>query len=148
MKILRTPEIAWSVGLVALSLDAISGRSFFVYAGFGIFALCYLLASNSLAGRESRDAATLLFVATTCFGLVHGFGFAGFLMETGILGSSLFIPLLGFNLGVEVGQLILVAIALGLAALMGNRAPRFVTPLLAASLCGIGVFWFIGRTLV
>ena len=140
--------IAWTVGLLAISRDMISNRALFVYAGFGVFALCYLLASSALASRDSFRAGTLLFVATTCFGLVHGFGFAGFLMETGILGTSLFIPLLGFNLGVEVGQLILVAVAIGLASIFRDSVPRAVTPMLAASLCGIGVYWFVGRTLI
>ena len=140
--------IAWAVGLLAISRDIISNRALFVYAGFGVFALCYLLASSALASRDSFRAGTLLFVATTCFGLVHGFGFAGFLMETGILGTSLFIPLLGFNLGVEVGQLILVAVAIGLASIFRDSVPRAVTPMLAATLCGIGVYWFVGRTLI
>lgn len=140
--------IAWAVGLLALSLGLISNRALFVYAGFGVFAFCYLLAASALERQNASRAKSLLFVATTCFGLVHGFGFAGFLMETGILGTSLFIPLLGFNLGVEVGQLLLVTVALGLAALFRDRLPRIVTPILAASLCGVGVYWFVGRTLV
>jgi hypothetical protein len=140
--------IAWAVGLLAITFDLISGRALFVYLGFGVFAFCYLLASVELERRDDARAGTMLFIATTCFGLVHGFGFAGFLMETGILGTSLFIPLLGFNLGVEVGQLILVAIALATAYLLRDRVSRAVTPMLAASLCGVGVYWFIGRTLV
>lgn len=140
--------IAWAVGLLALTFELISERALFVYAGFGVFAFCYLLAANQLERQDASRASLLLFVATTCFGLVHGFGFAGFLMETGILGTSLFIPLLGFNLGVEVGQLILVAIALGVAALLRDKVPRVVTSMLAAGLCGVGVYWFVGRTLV
>lgn len=140
--------IAWAVGLLALTFGLISERALFVYAGFGVFAFCYLLASKELERQDASRASTLLFLATTCFGLVHGFGFAGFLMETGILGTSLFIPLLGFNLGVEVGQLILVAIALAVATLLRDKVPRVVTSMLAASLCGVGVYWFVGRTLV
>jgi hypothetical protein len=140
--------IAWALGLLAFTFNLIAARALLVYAGFGVFALCYLLAANKLERRDAARASTLLFVATTCFGLVHGFGFAGFLMQTGILGTSLFIPLLGFNLGVEVGQLILVAIALAIASLLRDKVPRVVTPMLAASLCGIGVYWFVGRTLV
>ena len=140
--------VAWSIGLLAMSLGAISGRALFAYAGFGVFALSYLLASSTLATRSSMRLGTLLFVATTCFGLVHGFGFAGFLMETGLLGASLFVPLLGFNLGVEVGQLLLVAAALLLAGLLRDRLPQAATPAMAACLCGIGVYWFVARTLV
>ena len=97
------------VGLLALTLDLIPIRALRVW---GIRRFRVLLPAGSN------------FVATTCFGLVHGFGFAGFLMETGILGTSLFIPLLGFNLGVEVGQLILVAIALAIAYMLRDKVPH------------------------
>lgn len=46
------------------------------------------------------------------FGLVHGFGFAGALQDLGLAHSELAAPLLGFNLGVELGQLALVALTL------------------------------------
>lgn len=49
------------------------------------------------------------------FGLVHGFGFAGPLQDLGLRGSDLALPLLGFNLGVEAGQLLVVAVLLPLA---------------------------------
>lgn len=138
--------LAWLVGATALTLDLLSNRALLAYLGIGLFAACYLLAARNLAQRGDTRVGTLLFVATTCFGLVHGFGFAGFLMETGILGTSLFIPLLGFNLGVEVGQLALVAAALAGASLLRHRLPDSAAPTLAAGLCGIGLFWFVGRT--
>lgn len=138
--------IAWATGLLAVIFGFISLRAMFVYAGFGVFAFCYLLASLDLEQKDRSRASRLLFVATTCFGLVHGFGFAGFLIETGVLGASLFVPLLGFNLGVEAGQLIIVVIALAAASLLRGKAPRAAAPALAAGLCGIGVFWFVGRT--
>ena len=52
---------------------------------------------------------------TLLFGLVHGFGFAGALKDLGLGGGSLAASLLGFNLGVELGQLALVALFLPLA---------------------------------
>jgi hypothetical protein len=139
--------LAWMTGFAALALDFIDGRALFAYIGFGIFSACYLLASRKTHRREMKRATLLLFVATCCFGLVHGFGFAGFLMETGLLGTSLFVPLLGFNLGVELGQLALVTVALLGGMLLRNRVPAIMPQLVAAGLCGIGVFWFVGRTL-
>jgi hypothetical protein len=144
---LACTAFAWSVGLAALLMDAMPFRSLFAYLGFGVFAACYLLASRDVARISATRATTLLFIATACFGLVHGFGFAGFLMDTGLLGSALLIPLLGFNLGVEIGQLILVAAVLSLVAVVPRQVPRIVPQLLASSLCGIGVLWFIARTL-
>jgi hypothetical protein len=136
-----------SVGLGALFLHLISVRATMAYLGFGVFAACYLLASRDLAHTISARTTTLLFTATTCFGLVHGFGIAGFLMETGILGASLPVLLLGFNLGVEIGQLIIIVVALSTVALFGRRLPHFTAELIAAALCGLGLFWFVGRTL-
>ena len=138
---------AWLAGLVAVLAGFMPLRALPAYAGFGIFAAAYLLAAARLEAGDRHRSTLLLFVATCCFGLVHGFGFAGFLMETGLLGTSLFIPLLGFNLGVEAGQLILVAIAIGVGAVLRGRVPRVLPQIAAAGLCGIGVFWFVSRTL-
>lgn len=138
---------AWLTGFAAVALGFLSARAGYAYLGFGVFAACYLLAASTPSMKEGTRATWLLFVATCCFGLVHGFGFAGFLMETGLLGASLFMPLLGFNIGVEVGQLLIVAIALAGGALLRNRIPRALPQAVAAGLCGIGVFWFVSRTL-
>lgn len=55
------------------------------------------------------------------FGLIHGFGFASVLSDLGLPSSALFVALFGFNLGVEVGQLAIVAVFLPLAwALRGT----------------------------
>ncbi len=140
--------VAWLAGILAVAFAFLSTRALFAYAGFGIFAACYLMAAGQRGGREQLRTTQLLFVATCCFGLVHGFGFAGFLMQTGLLGTSLFVPLLGFNLGVEIGQLILVAVTLVGSAILKNRTPQMLPQAAAAALCGIGVFWFVSRTLV
>ncbi len=49
------------------------------------------------------------------FGLIHGFGFAGALAELGLPREALVLSLVGFNLGVEIGQLTIVALLLPLA---------------------------------
>jgi len=49
------------------------------------------------------------------FGLIHGFGFAGVLGEFGLKRGDIALPLVGFNLGVEAGQLACVAVFLPLA---------------------------------
>ncbi len=45
------------------------------------------------------------------FGLVHGLGFAAALGEMGVSGSQFLLRLIGFNLGVEAGQLTVIAVA-------------------------------------
>lgn len=52
------------------------------------------------------------------FGLVHGFGFAGVLMELGLPGDARVLSLLGFNLGVEAGQLAIVLLLFPAAAVL------------------------------
>lgn len=50
-----------------------------------------------------------------CFGLVHGFGFASVLADLGLPANALLVALVGFNIGVELGQLAIVAVFLPLA---------------------------------
>jgi len=54
------------------------------------------------------------------FGLIHGFGFASVLTELGLPKDALVLSLLGFNAGVEVGQLAIVAVFLPVAYLLRN----------------------------
>ena len=54
-------------------------------------------------------------IAAFVFGLIHGFGFAGVLLDLGLPQASLLLALVSFNLGVEIGQLAIVAAFLPLA---------------------------------
>ncbi len=85
------------------------------------------------------------------FGLLHGFGFAGALAEIGLPEREVPMALLTFNLGVEAGQLMIVAVALTILALVGRFALPFSRKLRMASAYGIGsfaAFWMIERALV
>lgn len=81
------------------------------------------------------------------FGLVHGFGFAGALAELGLPQGALALSLLGFNVGVELGQLAIVAVFLPLAfALRSTRAYRqgvFVGG--SALIVVVALWWFAER---
>ncbi len=82
------------------------------------------------------------------FGLIHGFGFAGALREIGLPESDVPTALLTFNLGVEVGQLLIVAAVLAVLALIRRLAPRALRPVALAATYAIGItasFWFIER---
>jgi hypothetical protein len=57
-------------------------------------------------------------VAAFGFGLVHGFGFASVLADLGLQPGAMAASLVGFNLGVEIGQLAIVAVFLPLAWLL------------------------------
>jgi hypothetical protein len=86
-------------------------------------------------------------VVVFAFGLVHGFGFAGAMQDLGLSAQALAWPLLGFNLGVELGQLMLVALVLPVAfALRRTRAYRWavVAPASAAH-AALAVLWVLER---
>jgi HupE / UreJ protein len=81
------------------------------------------------------------------FGLVHGFGFASVLADLGILRQSLVRALVGFNLGVELGQLAIVAMVLPLAYVIRHR-PFYRTCILSwgSGLAGVlAAVWFVQR---
>lgn len=83
----------------------------------------------------------------TGFGLVHGLGFAGALASLGIAGVAGFWPMLLFNVGVEVGQLMLVIAMLLATALLERTRQPWVTRLLAWALVGFGVLAAVFRLL-
>lgn len=81
------------------------------------------------------------------FGLIHGFGFANVLEVGGASGPALWVGLLGFNLGVEAGQLLFVALAmpaLAAAARLSVSRP-LVTQILPLTLMFAGAGWFAER---
>ena len=82
------------------------------------------------------------------FGLIHGFGFAGALREIGLPEGEVPMALLTFNLGVEAGQLLIVALVLIVLAALRRLAPGGLRPATLASTYAIGIissFWFIER---
>lgn len=81
------------------------------------------------------------------FGLVHGLGFAGALEEIGLPRDSLGRALLLFNAGVELGQLAVVGIAVGVAVLARRSARASAgRRALAYGLGALGAFWLVART--
>jgi hydrogenase/urease accessory protein HupE len=83
------------------------------------------------------------------FGLIHGFGFASALREAGI-GSgagSIVLPLVSFNLGVELGQIMVAAVALPIIWKLREN-PMFVArwaPACSAAVALLGSFWLVER---
>lgn len=81
------------------------------------------------------------------FGLIHGFGFAGVLGELGLAREQLAVPLLGFNAGVELGQLVCVLVFLPLAYVL--RDTRFyrsgALPVGSAAIALLAGGWFVER---
>ena len=81
------------------------------------------------------------------FGLIHGFGFASVLAELGLPAGALALSLFGFNLGVEIGQLVIVGVFLPAAFLLRHgafyRRVIFIGGSLATVL--LAAVWFVER---
>ena len=127
------------------SAGGLGGLPPLLLLGAGLFASCFLMVSGQL-----RDAARLRLVVTLVFGLIHGFGFAAGLLEMKLPQARLAELLVGFNLGVEAGQLALVLAVTGLTALLVRirlAPPRaLVVDFASAFLAAMGLFWFVSRS--
>ncbi|MBE9538128.1 MAG: HupE/UreJ family protein [Proteobacteria bacterium] len=112
--------------------------------GAGLFALCYL---RLVAG--AKDPGVLRLLVTSLFGVIHGFGFAGGLLETDFSAADMAFVLLGFNLGVELGQLIVliavIVLMLGIRKFASMQWQQRGANATVTVLSGLGTFWFVSR---
>lgn len=109
------------------------------------------LAVERLRGAEATITARHTWIVAFVFGLLHGFGFAGALADIGLPKANALWALFLFNLGVEIGQLMIIAAALVVVA--GVRRAKLSLPrwLINAPLYGIGSiasYWFVSRTVL
>lgn len=84
------------------------------------------------------------------FGLLHGLGFASVLAEVGIARSQFVTGLIGFNIGVEIGQLTVITLCFILFGYWFRNKPwyrRVITTPLSIIVAGIGFYWLLERTL-
>jgi hypothetical protein len=133
--------LAHSITLTLASLELISLPSRWVESA--IAASVVLAALNNLWPLVERRHWRVAFV----FGLIHGFGFASVLTELGLPKDALVLSLLGFNLGVEIGQLAIVAAFLPVAYWLRNtgfyRRGIFKSGSIITAV--VALFWFVER---
>jgi hypothetical protein len=81
------------------------------------------------------------------FGLFHGFGFASVLSHLVKNASNLVVDLLGFNVGVEIGQIAVVAVLIPLLFLLSRRNfyARALVPVASALIVLLALGWFAER---
>jgi hypothetical protein len=139
--------LAGAAGIVALavlgSVNGFVGIPMLVLVGVALFA-------GTMSFSRKLDSVRIAPAVATVFGLAHGAGFAGPLLELKIAPDDLLWTLLAFNLGVELGQLIVVFLVLaGLKLLQRFRLslPYLSYDVIAAGLFGLGVFWFVSRSI-
>ena len=101
-------------------------------------------------GVERSSLARSPWAIAFGFGLLHGFGFAGALADIGLPEQARAMALLLFNVGVEIGQLLIVGVLLAL--LYGLRVRRAPLPAVAAQapivvMGAVSAYWFLERVL-
>ncbi len=143
-RVIPTVSTAALLGLALLASVGVGILRPLTFLGLALFTFCHF----GLLDRVDRPARLRVVVAFA-FGLVHGFGFAGVLAEMELPRGRLVPALFGFNLGVEVGQIAVVALVWPLLRLLsGARSARWhrsIAELSCAAIGGLGVFWFITR---
>jgi hypothetical protein len=141
LKVVTAFTLAHSITLSLAVLGVVSLPSRFVEST--IAASVVFAALNNLRGTIEKRRWVMAFV----FGLIHGFGFASALADLGLPTQALALALVGFNLGVELGQMAIVVVFVPLAFWL--RATRFyrVGVLMVGSVLValIAAYWFIQR---
>jgi hypothetical protein len=129
-----------SLTLALAALDVVSLPTRVVEGGIAL-TVAYVAFDNFLA-----PAAAQRWILTFLFGLIHGFGFANVLRGMTLPGGGLAASLLSFNVGVEIGQVVIAAVLFP-AALWLSKQPfrRPVTLAVSALVFLAGVGWFVQR---
>jgi hydrogenase/urease accessory protein HupE len=152
VKLVTAFTIGHSVTLSLAALDIVRIPSSIIEPAIAA-SIIYVAAENFFSHdvqKRWRD--------TFAFGLVHGFGFASALQEFGIPKSALIPALASFNIGVEIGQIAIVAAVVPLLMAFDRLAGSSVsgshagqrTPIavyaLSAVIVLLGTYWFLDRT--
>jgi hypothetical protein len=108
--------------------------------------IVYVGVENTLGFGSIRGRTLLVF----CFGLLHGLGFASVLGDYGIASGRFAAALVGFNIGVEIGQLAVIGMALALTGWFLSRSwyRRVIAIPASLAIAAIGAYWVVERTLL
>jgi len=98
---------------------------------------------------NNEDRVRIKAIVCLVFGLVHGFGFASGLGGIGLPNERIWVPMLGFNLGVELGQLLIIFLSWVFYVVLSRHEStlRATIDMSSGIICGIGVYWFVIRSL-
>ena len=150
-------QLIWTITLftlghsVTLSLTALGFIYFPIFLVEAIIALSIAWAAADIARQDKPGLLRKRpWLMSGGFGLLHGMGFASALAQIGLPQQSLTLALAAFNIGIEIGQLIIIALfflALGLLRLIPLQWPSAIRPLAGYFIGTIGALWFWQRLL-
>ena len=142
--------IGHSITLSLAALDMVTPPAYFIEP---LIALTIVVvgADNLLvlkAAPQQAKATDIRPWLAAGFGLIHGFGFAYVLKEFGLPQAALGWSLFAFNVGVEIGQLMIVLVVAGALMVLRSRsaaAGRVVAIVGSTAVIAAGVYWFMER---
>ena len=134
--------VAHSITLALAAMKWVSLPPWFIEPAIAVTIILAALDNLRPIFRGRRAVVTFL------FGLIHGFGFAGVLAELNLPTSEFAWALLQFNVGLELGQLMIVVVATAVlfALRQGKRYPAWVIRGGSVAAILVGLLWFIERT--
>lgn len=107
--------------------------------------IAYVGIENIVRGQNSASRLLLVFI----FGLLHGLGFSGVLSEIGLPEEQFASALIGFNIGVELGQIAVIALALATVIVLRlknhARYRQWVVIPGSLAISAVGLYWFFER---
>ena len=152
----RFPDAFWDVFKIVTSFTVAHSITLSL-AALGVISLPSRLVESAIAASVVLAALNNLlpvvggrrWVVAFAFGLIHGFGFASVLTELGLPRDALVLALVGFNLGVEGGQLTIVAAFLPLAYLLRRSWFYRRVVLFGGSIAivAVAMIWLLERVL-
>jgi hypothetical protein len=141
VKVVTAFTLAHSITLSLAVLGVISLPSRWVESAIALSVVVAALNNIRPLVYERR------WVIAFCFGLIHGFGFASVLADLGLPQESLLIALVAFNLGVELGQLVIVSVFLPIAYVLRTTAlyQRVIVVFGSAAIVLVALVWLVER---
>ncbi|MBI1817606.1 MAG: HupE/UreJ family protein [Deltaproteobacteria bacterium] len=143
LKIVTAFTLAHSITLSLAALGTVHLPSRLVESGIAASVVCAALNNTYPVFHQSR------WLVGFGFGLLHGFGFASVLADPGLPTGSLLLALVGFNTGVEAGQLAIVGSFLPLAYVVRRSwfYQRFTLVVASSLIAVLAAVWFVERAL-
>ena len=140
VKIVTAFTVAHSVTLILAALGVVHVSSRIVEPAIAL-SIAYVGAENFFLKSTDRR-----WIVAFAFGLIHGFGFASILREMGLPERGLVLSLLSFNVGVEIGQMAVVAVVLPIILLVRRQVwQRWAVNAASLAITGMGLYWFVER---
>lgn len=140
VKIVTAFTVAHSLTLILAALEILQLPPQIIETGIAL-SIAYVAAENFVIAQSDHR-----WILTFIFGLVHGFGFANVLRDFGLPTSGLVPSLLAFNLGVELGQLCIVAVLFPLTVWIARQKfQRQVVLAFSSVILLFGLGWFVER---